>query len=144
MAYYDEMGNGNTSVDDGHSHSIRAFIVAPHQTPDGGKMHEHPGVLERPESTSGAEYMDWTGQVNPGGPGGSTYGESMVEMDKVVKIGDYSSSMDKQIDKVLEPVNGGQSVAADDCWVVNDLNKALKLLSDAGIQAKHNPIRGET
>lgn len=45
LAYYDAAGNGETSVDDGHKHSVRSFMVDDYQTSDGGLKHSHPGAL---------------------------------------------------------------------------------------------------
>lgn len=64
MAFYDSAGNGYTSPDEtGHTHEVRSFMVSDYQRPDGESFHGHPGPLPRPETTPGAEYMDYTGMV---------------------------------------------------------------------------------
>lgn len=60
-ANYDEFGNGETSNDNGHSHPIRGFLVGDYQTPDGISGSSHPGQLEIPARTPGAEYKDYKG-----------------------------------------------------------------------------------
>lgn len=49
-AHMDAYGNGSTSFDNGHSHSIRAGLVAPFQDPFGVYAHDHPGLLMEPGS----------------------------------------------------------------------------------------------
>lgn len=62
VAFFDSAGNGYTSPDDtGHTHEVRSFMVSDYQRPDGESYHDHPGPLPRPETTPGAEYMDYTG-----------------------------------------------------------------------------------
>jgi len=63
MAYYDGAGNGYTSEDEGHSHTVRSFRVSDYQSPDGGLGHTHSSTLERPEDTPGAVYQPFDGVV---------------------------------------------------------------------------------
>lgn len=62
-AYYDEAGNGYTSEEGGHSHTVRSFMVAPYQSPDGSYVSEHSELLSKPARTPGAEYQDYTGEL---------------------------------------------------------------------------------
>ncbi len=47
-AKFDQSGNGHTTHDDGHDHSVRAFLVAPFIDPSGIYWHKHDGMLEKP------------------------------------------------------------------------------------------------
>lgn len=49
-AHFDAYGNGHTSRDSDHSHSVRAFLIAPFMDPMGIYFHEHPGMLEKPDA----------------------------------------------------------------------------------------------
>lgn len=60
-AYYDEAGNGYTSVTNDHTHEVRSFIVTDHQSPHGGYVSKHPEVLPRVERTPGSEYKSYDG-----------------------------------------------------------------------------------
>jgi len=102
MAYYDDVGNGTTSVDDGHSHVIRSFMVGDYQTGDGGKSHGHPGPLPRAEDTPGSEFMNYTGEVT-GAEVGSTFGESVAEATKVADLARKYKFVDSdEVDKDSE------------------------------------------
>ncbi len=46
-AYYDDAGNGYTSEDNGHTHTIRSFMVAPTQDSAGTYYSDHPGTLSK-------------------------------------------------------------------------------------------------
>lgn len=62
-AYYDEAGNGYTSMDMEHTHDIRSFVVSDYQTPHGQRGHGHPGQLPRQGRTKGHEYKDYDGEM---------------------------------------------------------------------------------